>query len=269
MRLRFIALFLGLTVSVFAEVKVVAHRGASAYAPENSIEAIQLAWELGADAVEADFRITKDGHIVCIHDSDTERVANQKIAVETSLLSELKALELVSGNEENGVSRIPELADVLASVPAGKLAYLELKSDVRIVPEFLEVLKSSPVPAAQLIVISFNSDVLAELALRAPELKTILLVSLKRKGFVLRPSISSIIEEAEAAKVDGVSVKAHPMMPQDFGFKLKAAGYEFHVWTVDSPEWGIEMIKRGAQSITTNKPDLLKAALESYNQSSK
>mgnify|MGYP005855702713 CR=1 FL=1 len=55
------------------ELRIVAHRGASQEAPQNTIPAFQLAWKQGADAIEGDFHLTKDGNIVCIHDKDIRR----------------------------------------------------------------------------------------------------------------------------------------------------------------------------------------------------
>jgi glycerophosphoryl diester phosphodiesterase len=263
MLIRSLTLLFATVLSVCAEVHIVAHRGASAYAAENTISAFQLAWEQGADAIEADFRITKDGHIVCIHDADTTRVANRNLIVKNTNLGDLQALELKPFAEEADVLRIPLLSDVLGTIPSEKFAYLEIKSDVDSVAPFLESLRNSPVRSSQLVIISFNVDVLKAVAAQAPELKTMLLVSLRRKGFGLTPSFASILEKADLASVDGVSVKAHPMMPPTFGEELISKGYEFHVWTVDSADWGIEMVQRGAQSITTNRPALMRAAVES------
>ena len=58
---------------------IVAHRGSSYEAPENTLPAFRLAWEQGADAIEGDFHLTKDGQIVCIHDRDTERVSHTNV----------------------------------------------------------------------------------------------------------------------------------------------------------------------------------------------
>ncbi|MGJ8639446.1 MAG: glycerophosphodiester phosphodiesterase family protein [Opitutaceae bacterium] len=263
MQIRIILLLFICLISAFAEVKVVAHRGASAYALENTLAAFQLAWDQDADAIEADFRLTKDGHIICIHDSDTKRVADKNLTVEKSTLSELQSLELVSSKSEGGLLIIPTMSDVLATIPSGKQAFLEIKSGVEIVDPFVEELRSSELLLSQIVIISFNEAVLSRLSVVAPEYKTLLLVSLKRKGLSLKPSLSSILEDVAAVKARGASLKAHPMMSRDFGEELASRGYEFHVWTVDSPEWAIEMVKRGAQSITTNKPDLIKAALHS------
>lgn len=264
MLFRHLGVLLFLVSTTWADVHVVAHRGASAAQIENTLEAIDLAWDQGADAVELDFRMTRDGHIVCIHDVDTARVSGQKLVVADTDLVELRALKLRGASADiKGTLQIPTLNEVLQQIPVDKYAYLELKSDVRIVTPFLETLRQSSIQMSQVVVISFDSDVLHAVHVQVPELKTLLLVSLKRRGFGLKPSFASIMKKAESAAVDGVSVKAHPMMPYTFGEDFKSRGFEFHVWTVDSAAWGIEMVKRGAQSITTNRPDLMKPALES------
>ena len=73
---------------------IVAHRGASSDAPENTLPAFRRAWELGADAIEGDFRLTKDGRIVCIHDKDTKRVADAKLVVSDATLAQLRTLDV-------------------------------------------------------------------------------------------------------------------------------------------------------------------------------
>ena len=69
---------------------IVAHRGASGEAPENTIPAFNLAWKQGADAIEGDFHLTKDGHVVCIHDANTKKVAGKNLVVKDTTLAELK-----------------------------------------------------------------------------------------------------------------------------------------------------------------------------------
>jgi glycerophosphoryl diester phosphodiesterase len=74
----------GLASNVAAgEMMIVAHRGASRDAPQNTIPAFKLAWQQGADAIEADFHLTKDGHIVCIHDGNTKPSIRKAIAAQT------------------------------------------------------------------------------------------------------------------------------------------------------------------------------------------
>ena len=73
---------------------LVAHRGASKDAPENTLPAFELAWKQGADAIEGDFYLTKDGKIVCFHDGDTKKITGKKLVVKDSTLAELQALDV-------------------------------------------------------------------------------------------------------------------------------------------------------------------------------
>ncbi|MGJ8654254.1 MAG: glycerophosphodiester phosphodiesterase family protein [Opitutaceae bacterium] len=267
MRLRHLLALLCVISSACAEVRVVAHRGASASQLENTIQAIDLAWEQGADAVELDFRMTQDGHIVCIHDADTERVSGKKLVVADTDLAVLQELALRPDMNTGESPKIPLMSEALQHIPADKFAYLEIKSGVETVSPFLKVIRESALDPSQIMLISFNQEVLKALAVEAPEYKTSLLVSLKFRGLGLRPKASTIFKQAADCQVDGISIKAHPMLAVDFGNRAKALGYEFHVWTIDSPKRGVEMAQQGAQSITTNRPDIIKPALRSITQS--
>jgi glycerophosphoryl diester phosphodiesterase len=75
---------------------LIAHRGASREAPENTLAAFELAWQQGADGIEADFRLTRDGRIVCLHDATTGRTAGIDLAVAGASLEELKQLDFGS-----------------------------------------------------------------------------------------------------------------------------------------------------------------------------
>jgi len=102
---------------------VVAHRGASHAAPENTLAAFKLAWKEGADAIEGDFFLTKDQEIVCTHDRTTQRLNKEKLNLDVakSTLEELRALDVGSWkNEKWKGERMPTLAEVMATVPDGK-----------------------------------------------------------------------------------------------------------------------------------------------------
>ncbi len=73
---------------------VIAHRGASHLAPENTLASVELAWRLGADAVEVDVRLTRDGRIVAIHDETTDRTAGTHLEVATTHSSQLRRLDV-------------------------------------------------------------------------------------------------------------------------------------------------------------------------------
>jgi len=73
-----IIVYLTLIINSFSKPLIIAHRGASGEAPENTMDAFKLAWKLGADGIEGDFHLTRDGHIVAIHDKDTNKVTKGK-----------------------------------------------------------------------------------------------------------------------------------------------------------------------------------------------
>lgn len=104
-----------------ADVTIIAHRGASAYEPENTLKAIERAIELDADLVEIDARLDKDAHVVAIHDERVDRTTDGKGPVEGMTLDRLKALNAGSGE------KIPTLKEVLDLV-AGKIGLvIEIK----------------------------------------------------------------------------------------------------------------------------------------------
>ena len=128
-------LFLIVINSLVSEPLIVAHRGASFDAPENTLPAFKLAWEMGADAVEGDFLLTKDGHIVCVHDKKTKKVADQNLVVVQSTLAELQKLDVgLRKNKKFAGTRIPTLPEVFATVPIGKKIFVEVKCGPEIIP---------------------------------------------------------------------------------------------------------------------------------------
>jgi glycerophosphoryl diester phosphodiesterase len=104
---------------------VIAHRGAADDAPENTLAAFMLAWQQGADGIEGDFHLTRDGKIVCIHDADITRTASLAGQVAEATLAELRQLDVGSwkGEQWRG-ARIPALDEVLATVPEGKQVFI-------------------------------------------------------------------------------------------------------------------------------------------------
>src|SRR5690606_25135252 len=108
------------TAGLWSDVEVIAHRGASHDAPENTLAAVNLAWEMGADAVEFDVHLTSDGHLVSIHDKDTKRVAGTKKVVAETTLAEVQELDV--GTWKDGAfagETSPSIDAVLATIPTG------------------------------------------------------------------------------------------------------------------------------------------------------
>ena len=244
-------------------VWIVAHRGASAYAPENTLNAFQLAWQLGADAIEGDFRITADGQIVCIHDASTQRLARENLPIETTNYTRLREVNIGhSFQADAAAAHIPLLSEVMNTVPIGKKLFIELKSGPRIVTPLIEALNASDLAVEQLILITFNADVLEAIQQSAPHFATGLIVKFHTTlNGRLVPNLETTLAKAKKLGCDHLHVGAEPWLPQDLGEQTNAHGLQLHTWTVDSSELCDAMRQLGVQSITTNKPDAIRAAM--------
>jgi glycerophosphoryl diester phosphodiesterase len=244
-----------------AEPFLVAHRGASHDAPENTLPAFELAWKQGADAIEGDFHLTADGRIVCIHDFDTARVAGRKMIVKDSTLAELQALDAGAWFKPAWKgTRMPTLREVAATVPAGKKFYVEVKCGPEIVPAMLDDLAASGLDDEQIVVISFNAPVIQAVKERKPQYKACWLSSFG-KGTPLDPATGKVLATVRAIQADGFSSKADPRLDAAFVKTLRDAGIEYHCWTVDDAATARRFLELGALSITTNRPGFLRNAL--------
>lgn len=245
------------------EPLIVAHRGASKDAPENTLPAFQLAWQQGADAIEGDFHLTKDGHIVCIHDANTKKTAGVDLAVKNTTLEELQKLDVGSYHSvKYKGTRMPTLSEVMATVPEGKKIYIEIKCGRSIVPSLLREIGDSNLEQDQIVVISFNDDVIQTLEATAPQHKSCLLVSLKKdKTGAFSPPLISVVSRLHETRADGLSA-SYSHLSEFIIRTVKGEGCECHTWTVDDPISALKLKDWGIQSITTNKPGLIRRHLK-------
>ncbi len=251
---------------------VIAHRGASHDAPENTLAAFHLAWQQGADGAEGDFYLSADGQIVCIHDRDTQRTAGENLRVAESTLAELQQLDVGSWKSpEFAGERIPTLSDVLQTVPRGKLFYIEIKCGPEIMPALVDVLHTQRfVSFDQLRIISFNADVIAAVKQQLPAIKAFWLTGYQEQrpeevengesAPAFSPTAQSVLETLAATRADGLGSSANlNVVDAVYADALRQAGHELHVWTVDDPEIAQRMYAIGALSITTNVPATIRA----------
>jgi glycerophosphoryl diester phosphodiesterase len=248
-----------------SEPLIIAHRGASYDAPENTLAAFRLAREQGADGIEADFHLSSDGRIVCIHDKDLERVAGVKDVVKDTTFEVLRSRDVGAWkNPRWRGEKIPTLDEVLAIVPEGKLIFVEIKVGVEIVEPLMEALNASTLKNEQLVVISFDADVIAECERRRPGLRTQWLTDYKQQDDgQWRPTEETISATMLRSGADALGSKANPqVLDQALLHRLcEAKVCEFGVWTVDDPEVARYYIEHGAWSVTTNRPGWLREQL--------
>ena len=251
-------------VAVEPRVEIIAHRGASHDAPENTVAALKLAWQQNADAAEFDVYLTRDGQVVVMHDKDTERTAGVKKVVADCTLAELRTLDVGKWKDPKFAGeRVPTLAEMLATVPAGKKVFVEVKCGPEIVPTLVRGLKASKLEPERTPVISFNADVIAAVKKAQPDLPAYWLVSLKenKKKKTPPPTAEEAIAKAREINADGLDLQAAPVLDKAYADKVKAAGLRLYVWTVNDPAEARRMVEIGAEGITTDRPAWLREQL--------
>lgn len=241
-------------------VEIIAHRGASHNAPENTMAAFKLAWEQESDGAELDIHLTKDGKIVVIHDATTKRTTGIDWKVAERTLAELRTLDAGRWKAERFAGeKLPTLEEMLATVPPGRKVFIEVKCGPEVVKELDRVLKAAGRKAEQTPIISFNSDVVAAVKKARPDLPAYWLVSFKDKAEKKRTA-EDLIAKARTIHADGLDVAATDEVNPEFARKVKASGLRLDVWTVDDPAVA-RRVASFVASITTNRPAWLREQL--------
>jgi len=226
---------------------ILGHRGASAYAPENSLFAFRLAVDQGADGVELDVQLSADGQPVIIHDFRVERTTNGRGAVQELTLAQLRQLELAGGE------KIPTLEELFEAIGTQLLYNLEIKEKgwrgsgaVTAVADCIRRFGFED----RVLVSSFNPFTIR----RAKRLmaKATPLAMIRAPG----PYRYTHLLVACAADHPHYSLVSRRYM--DWARKRN---HRVHVWTVDKPEEARRLVSLGVHAIITNKPDLIRGSL--------
>jgi glycerophosphoryl diester phosphodiesterase len=258
---------LGLGTSAMGQL-IIGHRGASYDAPENTIASYQLAVEQGADGFEGDYWLGDGGHILCLHDADTKRVAGKKLLITKAKFDDLRALDIGSWKDAKWKGlKLPTFEECLAVVPVGKKFFIELKSGPEVVAPLAKVIAKSSVSPEQLVFISFKADAIAECKKQMPHIKALWLCSFSKKkdSDKLPPTAEEVAATIKRIHADGLDAEAATeYVNEAFIKRLNELGcHEFSVWTVDDPKVAEHYAKLGAWSITTNRPGWLREQLSS------
>lgn len=240
----------------FADPLIVAHRGSSFEAPENTLPAFRLAWEQGADAIEGDFLLTKDGQIVCIHDASTKRLADKNLVVSKSTLEELRALDVGAWKHTKFKgTKIPIISEVFDTIPKGKKIFVEVKCGPEIIPFLIKEIKKANLETDQVRLICFNTEVVKSFKEKMPGHKAYWLTGFRKKNGSWKPSMDEVITTLKSCKADGLD--SQHTIPPEFSKSVINAGFEWHAWTINDSKTAQKLAKRGIDSITTDRPKLI------------
>jgi glycerophosphoryl diester phosphodiesterase len=250
---------------------VVAHRGASAHRAEHTVAAYALAIEQGADGLECDVRLSRDGHLVCVHDRTVNRTSSGRGVVSTLTLERLQELDYGSWHpgmpdsaddllrppdeSERGVLTLESLLDLVEAHPGVKL-FVETKHPVRygglVEAELIAMLHrygmASPKDKedSTVVMMSFSSRAVRRIRGHTATLPTVLLLdnlSVNRWDGTLPPY----------ADYTGPGIRNLRADP-DYVDRARANGHDTYVWTVDSPADVALCAGLGVRFLATNSP---------------
>lgn len=243
---------------------VVAHRGAAAAAPENTMEAFRLAVEMGADAIELDVHLTADGKLAVIHDETVDRTTDLTGSIASMTMKQIRAADAGHRFEASDGSfpfrgkglTVPTLADVLKWLPDGIGLVVEVKARQAIAPTIkaLSVSRVRATGAASLI--SFDEATINEAHALDPELPT---------GYLLVPS--QPIEAALVYAVEHGHAAVHPwegdlgLDPGPILAQAQAYGRLMGCYVVNDPARMQHLAAYGLWGFVTDAPDVGRQAL--------
>ena len=245
---------------------IIGHRGASRDAPENTLESFRLAWDQGADGIEADFRLTADGRIICMHDETTARTTGVTLKIAAATCAELRHLDAGSWKAPKwSRAIIPTLDEVLAALPGGSWFFIEIKSGAEIIAPLKKVLRDSGVSPERIRILGFSADLITDIKRQLPDWHACWLCDYRHTTAhdLWRPSREQILDMLQRTGADGLASADSPFLDSELAEALQKRGSELHVWTVDRPTAARRFSALGADSIMTNRPGWLRNALAS------
>ncbi len=232
-------------------VKVMAHRGSSQAAPENTMAAFQQAIADGADWIELDVQETGDGEVVVLHDSDFMKLASQDLKIWEATMDDLKDIDIGTWfAPEFSNERVHTLGEVLDAC-AGKIRInIELKyygHDVQLEQRVAEIVEAHGM-ASDVMVMSLKMDGVKKMKSIRPDWKVGLLMSVSAGNFNRIEADFLAVNASFASR--GLIAAAH------------ANGKEVYVWTVNDAPTMSTMVSRGVDGLLTDKPALARSVLE-------
>ncbi len=240
---------------------VIAHRGASMYAPENTIAAFELAVEMGADAIELDAMLTADGTPIVIHDQSLERTTSGSGSVASKSVAEIKLLDAGSRFDARFTEeKIPTLEEVFAVVGNKILINVELKnyaSPFDRLPETVVALVMKKGLSDFVLLSSFNPIALIKAQRASEEIRRAALTGGGPK--ILRGVVEAFTDY----------FALHPevsLVNQRMIDKHHAAGKKVNAWTVNEESEMMKLLSMGVDGLITDKPDIAKRVIELTTQ---
>jgi glycerophosphoryl diester phosphodiesterase len=250
---------------------IIGHRGSSAIAPENTMVAFKQSLADGADGIEFDVRLARDGALVVIHDATLKRTGRLKKRVDQLSSEELNRIDVGSwfnrrfpkkAKEEFSNMTVPTLKEVLDAFKNQNFQlYVEMKCSRGEDYKALASAVAQSIREAdinkQIVVESFELAAIEELKRIAPEIRTAALF--EPKFLRLVRTKKKLIEQAIAHGADEIALH-HTLATRMTAKMATESGLKTVIWTTDNPAWVGRATRYGIKAIITNNPAKLLAA---------
>ncbi|KKK38639.1 glycerophosphodiester phosphodiesterase [Mesobacillus campisalis] len=245
------------------DVVIVSHRGASGHAPEHTLVSYELGTKMHGDYIEIDLQMTKDGHLIAMHDMRVDRTTNGTGLVKEATLSEIKKLD--GGSWFNGKYpqfakpeyaglKVPTLEEVFQKFGKNRSYYIETKSP-NVYPgmenELLRLVNHYQINKNKLLVQSFSSDSLKTMHDLDPSIKLVQLLSYRSNAVISQAEIEEVKTYATGLGAN------QAYLNEEYVKQVTASGLELHVYTVNDKARMQQLIDWGVTGMFTNFPDLL------------
>ncbi|WP_303852301.1 glycerophosphodiester phosphodiesterase family protein [Seleniivibrio woodruffii] len=235
-------------------MKIIAHRGASFLAPENTISAFRMGIEEGADGIELDVRLTSDGRIIALHDVTTARTSDKLFRADETPFRLIETCDAGSWKSSKFLGeRIPSLDAVLDFMPENRDIFIEIKCGTEIIPFLSELLRTYHRHADNVVIFGFGYDVAAEAKRLLPEYKTLWIGEFGYNIQIEDEMYDHAEKMVRRANLDGFSTRADSVHVPVMRERLK--DLHLNVWTVDDPAEALFYQETGVDSLTTNRPE--------------
>jgi len=233
--------------------RIIAHRGFSGQAPENTLVAIRQAIEVGADMVEVDVTLTADGHVICLHDETLNRTTNGQGLPTDHTLEAIRRLDAGSWfSPDYAGEKIPTLAEVLETVKGRILINVEIKSEAvehDVVPKVAALIAEHEM-LDSVVVSSFSPEALRQMKISDP---TVITATLFNKELHTGRDPLEIMLEVGSRGFNISSKRVTPEMIE----RCHRHGIPVAVYTVNEPSDMRRMIEMGVDAVFTDHPDLM------------
>lgn len=225
------------------KIRMHSHRGETDFAPQNTVESIKLAYDMGAQMIETDFSITNEGIMVCIHgrkelkrywniDKSPTDLTSDEIKKAKNTLKSRKDSE-PNYDKKYADVKLPTIDDIFAVIPKDKRFELEIKAYGK---DFADKVEQARIKAGldywNILVTSSNAEAIKDFKQKYPKYETLLIVNMA--DTIRNWTLEKIIATAKDAKVQQIAVGNYRKIDKNFISALKNAGFKTGVWQVQN-----------------------------------